>query len=396
MQKNTSVLVNILLILLILNVLLFGILSNSARGEEETIYLVIANAEHENITEINERETFIVSVINTNDSKNPFMTDVEVTFNSQTKNISEETNREAVFSAPAVDKNKEFTITATKNGLIDETTILVKNLNLQITPSSTIIEENKWFSIVVTDGEEPVGGVRVYIQNYPEFEDITDTEGFAQLKAPNDKEKIKIIANYNDYAMAEKELIVNIEPSFIDRIFESEYTPIAFAVIILIGVVLYVNHRQKKAVYVRAEEITKQKRMDRLGLSEDSQVNENNNKQVEYNKEYSSLDQVRINSKPDSKVEEIRISRPKKKKEVVPIKTDEDKTNEILSKRKNKLNNNNDWFEGKDDIKYEINKLTGEIDEERLDKWFEGVEGLKEKIDKKVKKDKKKREEEKE
>ena len=45
-----------------------------------------------------------------------------------------------------------------------------------------------------------------------------------------------------------------------------------------------------------------------------------------------------------------------------------------------------DWFEGTDDIRYEIDKLTGKIDEKHMDKWFEGVDDLKKKIDEKVKK----------
>ena len=56
---------------------------------------------------------------------------------------------------------------------------------------------------------------------------------------------------------------------------------------------------------------------------------------------------------------------------------------------------NYDWFEGTDHLRYEIDKLTGEIDEEGVDKWVEGVEGLQDKINERVKKkDKKKKDEE--
>ena len=47
-------------------------------------------------------------------------------------------------------------------------------------------------------------------------------------------------------------------------------------------------------------------------------------------------------------------------------------------------------------MRYEIDKLTGEVDEEGLDKWFEGVSDLKVKIDEKIKKKDKKKNGEKE
>ena len=53
-----------------------------------------------------------------------------------------------------------------------------------------------------------------------------------------------------------------------------------------------------------------------------------------------------------------------------------------------------DWFEGDDDARYQIQKATGEVDETGKDKWFEGVGDLKEKIDERVKKKDKKKDEE--
>ena len=96
----------------------------------------------------------------------------------------------------------------------------------------------------------------------------------------------------------------------------------------------------------------------------------------------------------DPKVEEIRISRPRKEKEVVDVETEDDETEKVINKKKLQQRDY-DWFEGSDDVQYEIDKLTGEVDEEGLDKWYEGVDGLKEKIDEKVKKKDKKKNEEK-
>ncbi len=46
----------------------------------------------------------------------------------------------------------------------------------------------------------------------------------------------------------------------------------------------------------------------------------------------------------------------------------------------------NDWFKGTDDIRYEIDKLTGKIDENSIDKWFEGYDDIKDKINERIKK----------
>ena len=102
-------------------------------------------------------------------------------------------------------------------------------------------------------------------------------------------------------------------------------------------------------------------------------------------------DAVRIQSQQEAKVEEIRISKPRKEKEVVPVESQEDETEKVINRKKTQKRDY-DWFEGTDDIRYEIDKLTGEIDEEGVDKWYEGAGTLKEKIDEKMKKkDKKKK-----
>ena len=90
----------------------------------------------------------------------------------------------------------------------------------------------------------------------------------------------------------------------------------------------------------------------------------------------------------------ISRSRPKKEKEVVSLKTVEDEIDKVIDKKKSRKQQNN-WFIGHDEVKYEIDKLTGEIDEEKLDKWYEGTDNIKEKIKERVThKDKKQREKE--
>ena len=62
-------------------------------------------------------------------------------------------------------------------------------------------------------------------------------------------------------------------------------------------------------------------------------------------------------------------------------------------RKKIKKKGQHDWFIGHDELKYEIDKITGEIDEDGIDKWYEGKDNIKEKIKEKVKqKDKNSRE----
>ena len=362
-------------------------------AEESEIFLNVTDNERNEISEIYEGKEFKITVIDPNNDYNSYVTNVTIEFNNKVYYITKESNRELTIQAPSVEYDKDFTINAEKENLSIETKITVNDLNLQIEPKNHVVEANKKFSITVTDGEQPVEGAIVYIQSFLGSDEVkTNENGVAILEAPNDRNEIIIIASYGEYERQEITLAVNIEPGFFEKY--GEYLPIGFAAIILIAVVIFVNFRQKKAVFARAQEITHQKKIERYGLKDKYESKNEDNKKDVF-KESSLNDQFRVSSKPDSKVEEIRISRNKKEKEIVPIKTNEDKTKEILNKKKNQINKNNqDWFQGTDDVRYEIDKLTGKVDEEGLDKWFEGVDNLKEKIDKKVKKDKKKREDE--
>jgi hypothetical protein len=161
-------------------------------------------------------------------------------------------------------------------------------------------------------------------------------------------------------------------------------------VIILLFAIIFVNYRQKKSIYNRANEISQEKTIKKF--DSDSKTisfsSDDNKKKPEIQSSFK--DGVRIQPQQDVKVEEIRISRSRKEKEIVPVESEEDKTNKIIDRKKIQRHNY-DWFEGTDNIRYEIYKLTGKIDEEGLHKWYEGVDNLKEKIDEKVKnKDKKK------
>ena len=401
MKNNTGKSGNILLILLIMIIFLLNSICTTISADEG-ISISVTNLEDEQIYEIYEKKNFKVSVIDFDKypEKTPYLTNFTIEFNGEKYYISDQTpNSEIVLSAPEVEDDVTYDIVVYNDTVTESIEFKVKNiieLNIE-SKSGRIIAEGKMFSVEVTDGSNPIEGVTVYIQSvqdYDKSEGVTDSKGIAILRAPTNREEITVVAEYEESTTSIL-LTVEMEPTFFEELIGNKYTPYIFAFTILILVILYVNYRQKKSVYARAQEITKQKKIDRYVLSDKYEKSTEDKDKDIYQNKTSSLDRVRSSSNPDSKIEEIRISRPSKKKEVVPIKTDEEKTKDILTKKKNEINKNNqDWFEGKDDIKYEINKLTGEVDEEGLDKWFEGVEGLKEKIDKKEKKDKKKKDEE--
>ncbi len=387
-KRATNRYYNILLITLILMIIFTIFFSINVLSQGEQIEILITDTSDFSINQITEGETFKVSVFDSNLETNVFLKDVKIEFNEETyhiKNSSE--TREIEIISPDVEEDKEFLINATKNNLFAQETITVKDQpTLIIIPENYVVDEEQKFSVTIKnkDTNEPVEGVDVYIQSFIESKDTTDENGIAFLKAPKNREEITIKTDHKDYETASLRLELNAEPSAIEKFFDTGYASIIIAVILLIVVILFVNYRQRKSVFKRAKEITKKKRMKKYDLD----TNGNNSSKDESR----SMDQIRVNSKPDSKVEEIRISRSRKEKEVVPIKAEEDKKEKIIKNKKEKRKDY-DWFEGTDDVRYEINRLTGKIDEEGVDKWFEGIDKLKKKIDEKVKEDKKKKEE---
>ena len=277
-------------------------------------------------------------------------------------------------------------------------TVAAQDTGLTITVDD-IIEANKEFSVIVRYNGSVAEDISVYIQNEP-TSSTTNKHGVAYLVAPSEPGSWLIIARDESgvYGGAEATYPIKIvsEPAF----WESPYFPIALAIICLIGAIVFVNLKQKKDIYNRTKELSKEKLMKIQGIGDRGKPPSSNQKKeirvetkLESSKPYEP-EPVRAKQTQDAKVEEIRISRPRKKKEVVKVEEKKDETEKVISEKRMKKRDY-DWFEGTDDVRYEIGKLTGEIDEEGVDKWFEGVDGLKDKIDEKVKKkDKKKKKDE--
>lgn len=377
----------LLVLFLILNFLIFPH-AISAKGDNLQIIA---------IDKVTEGEYFTVSVLDPEDfeGETPFLIDVNITFNGVNYQITAgNENGEINLLAPEVNQNTSFLIMASKDGYNStyKTIVIINNESqnklpeLIVTPEFYTIDAGNQFAVFVTDENgNVISGVTVAIQSYG-TPSITDDVGKAWLTAPKDKDSATIIAQKDGYIdNKHTDIKINIPPNWWETFIKSTYFPIFIAVIILLFAIIFVNYKQKKSIYNRASEIIKEKTIKKYN-PDDKNISNSLDENKEKLNDYSSLKaSVRIRPDPDPKVEEIRISRPNKEKEIIPVDTKEDETEKII-KRKKMHTHEYDWFEGTDDIRYEIDKLTGKIDEEHLDKWFEGVDDLKKKIDEKVKK----------
>ena len=291
-----------------------------------------------------------------------------------------------------MDEDTEYNITEVKQGYEsaeDKITVLNKLPTLVVTPDEFTIDAGKSFSVLITDSEtgNPVEGASVYIENVYDTGITTKSNGRVSLVAPDDYESIRIIAQKEGYQDGYESVWINIQPSIWSELQENPNTFIAIAAILLISAIIYVTLRQRKGIDSRAKEISKEETLKNYGISENVTLSTSDENKPS---EQSSLQEdVRIQPQRKSKVEEIRISKPRKEKTI--ISANDQKDGEKADSRKKTIDPEDKWFEGTDDIRYEIDKLTGEIDEEGKDKWFEGIDDIRGKIDEKIrKKDKKK------
>ena len=391
MRSNVSV--KSIYILLSLLLLLF---SSIALAEESQLDIIITDLINEEINEIYENEHFKINVLDASQEGTPYLIDVNIEFNGLPYTIDE--SGEITLQAPEVDSDRAFVIYVSKEGYNSSNkSITILNNESQselpklvLEPEFNTVEAGKKFAVFVKDKNgNAISGAIVAVQSFGSTV-TTDDDGRTWLTAPEDQESIKIVAQKDGYVQDEITIWVDIEEHWLIIFIYSPYFPIILAVLFLLVVILFVNNRQKKSVYKRASEISKEKTMKRYGVNKKDTPSEENKENLD---DHSTLkDTVRIKSDHDPKVEEIRISRPRKEKEIIAVESEEDETEKVI-KNKKLQKRDYDWFEGTEDIRYEIDKLTGEVDEEGLDKWYEGVDSLKDKIDEKVKKKDKKKDE---
>ena len=333
----------------------------------------------------------LVPTIITESEEIEFLTDVNITFDGQTYIITEQSdNYEVKIKAPSVDTDEPFVIYATKQGYkTNYTQITVKNIKplLKIVPQDYIIPAGDYFYVTVYENNKDgntVEGANVYISSYGDKMEITKIDGKAYFYAPTDREEITIIASKLGYTNGNETIKIKPQQNIISQIIHNKFFLVFLSAIILFFAILFVHFRQKKNIYIHAKEISNQKTIEKYTSELDDSYNKS---RLESNSFIGPT--VRVNQGKDSKVEEIRISRPNKEKEIVDIKTKGADTEKNVNKKKIQRRDY-EWFEGIDEIRYEIDKLTGEVDEEGKDKWFEGIDDVKKKIDEKIKKKNKK------
>lgn len=392
MRKNTkdSIRLNHIIIIFIIFLMFFFpfiTLFSTLNAQGNELVVIVSDLEENTISEIIEGEYFKISVIN-NESKEqtPYVTDVTILFNDKEYYIND--SFELSIIAPNVVEDRGFIIIATKEGFNSSygTLQVLNNITgkLNIIPEKYVVNSEERFSIQVLDqGNNPISMVAVGIQSTGDISDIsyTDDEGRAWLTAPEESGIIKIVAQKNGYTQDIASIEVNIIPPWYSVLINNPFFPIIIASIILIIIIILVHFRQKRSIYEKTDDISNEKsfkKIEEINLKKQRSPNDSK-------KEYYSMDNIRVQQdSSDSKVEEIRISRPKKEKEIVSLKTVEDEIDKVIAKKKI-TKGQHDWFIGHDELKYEIDKITGEVDEEGIDKWYEGKDKIKEKIKEKVK-----------
>jgi hypothetical protein len=273
----------------------------------------------------------------------------------------------------------------------ETTTAQDEHPKLKVNLDTLTFRAKEEFAVRITDeNDNPVAGATVGIQHIGNT-DVTNANGLAQLVAPDVKERteITIIAQKFGYTTGNTTALVLKEASIWEKIMENEYTLVIIAIVCLIIVILFVNFRRKRMerfVDNRTKEISKEQNLKRDTSSEEI-VTLPTSEKIREKTVYQNTGQDK-----GPKVEEIRITRPDKDKNIVSVESEKEGKKKLIPRR-TLSKHGYDWFEGTDDIRYEIDRLTGEIDEEGKDKWFEGIDDIRAKIDEKLKKKDKEKDE---
>ena len=376
-NKNFIKLLNLTIIILIIHNM--GIINAKANNEANN-QLIIDSPD-----EIYEETNFSISVYTILNNTPYYQINTQIFFNNNTYNITYN-EPEIIIESPVVNKDTNFKIKAIKTGYIsDEKYILVLNnikenkskLVITILDNDFIVEGNTYFSLLVTNEKGiPISNTTVGIQNFISKNsiDVTDENGRARLFAPNNCDEIIILAQKNGYLNTTEILWIDRNPNIIERIIQNPYTLILFSIIILITAITIVTKRKNKNE-IHNKKNNYKKNNDIKSLKEKhTPTNKKNNHNIN-----------NFKTIKEAKVEEIRINKKDPSQKIINLNNEQIKN----YKKNKKINQKDNCFQGMDEIRYKIDKLTGNIDNINENNWFEGKENLKNKIDEKLKKNKK-------
>ncbi len=289
---------------------------------------------------------------------------------------------------PNFEEYSEFVIAATKEGYASaEQYIIVSKGGLFVSVDRDTVEEEGSFSVTITDQcDTPISGVTVYVEGHESVFDTTNDNGKAYINAPEvdaDTEIGITVVKSGYYYGSSTIHVENVKATgmgdFLSKIFE--VSPIVFALFIVIFAMLFVRLRKKTPTPMstsKTDVLQINKKLPRDNKETLSTKRPLSKQTIPINK---TIEEKIPTSAKGSHVEIIRIhTKGDKKKETKHI-LDKKEPSKIFPLNKN---NEYEWFNGTDYMKYKINKLTGTVNEKPVDKWFVGEDIIRFKVDKKL------------
>lgn len=371
--------INIILLILIINSLII-IKGNS--NEFIQRYQLIIDSQ----VEIYEGNNLCISVYTIKNNTPYYQIDCIVIFNNNSYYLTYD-EPEINIEAPQVNEDTYFKIKAIKTGYIsDEKYINIINIEnkskliITLLDNDFIVEGNAYFSILITDEKgNPISNATIGIQSIISKESIgfTDENGRGRILAPNNRNEIILLAQKNGYINATEKVWINTNPDVIEKILKYPYTIIIIALIILFFSVIIVSIK-KSLINIKKNKKQIYKKMNENNLDNDK-IKYLNQKNSKNNRE-----DIKIK---EAKVEEIRINKKDPDQKIVTLKN-QNKENDLNLRKNEKIRNQN-YIVGIDEIRYKIDKLTDDVKSFNENKWFEGQDIIREKIDEKLKKIKK-------
>ena len=305
---------------------------------------------------------------------------------------SGEENSWITIETPSFEEYNEFTLIAYKEGYISaEEYIMISKGTLFVTTDRENVKEDDIFIVTIKDQyNSPVSGAVLYVEGLGSILETTNENGRAHLNAPEvdlDME-ISITAIKGGYFPGSDTIYVeNLKSTFLGEI-ESrilEATPILFSIFAVILAMIYAKIRKKTPIPISASNTTIKKVesnyiKNRFKLKP---FKKSTTKQYDYSKRITNVknENKKTSSSNGGHIEIIRIrgnEDVKEKKRNIIANELESKKIIIPSKDKG-----NDWFCGTDYVKYKIDKLTGE-ENNNPDNWFVGQDNSRFMVDQKL------------
>ena len=334
-------------------------------------------------------QAFKVSVYDpTLTNTTPYLSNVHIIFENTSYIITDDhPNRELELTAPRVYIPTNFVIEAYKetyNATNKTITILPTDSDsdyLIITIISDTIHAHQPFTLRVTDRyNHPIEQATVSIQGIQSTrsDGTTNKTGFITLLAPNEKE-ISILAQKQGFQEASISVVIDIKQDYTTTLFSHPFLPVFLAFLVLIGSIILVfiknnKIKRKKPVLPKPTVTTEQR-----PSPEKTMIKTTKNKE-----EKQALISQQRYAPPSSKIEEINITKPRPQQKMIDITSKEKKT-------KKEFSLTHQWNTSKESVESQVDELLSKKNTTRShDEWFEGTKIVREAVDKKISKKKKK------